>query len=84
MVKMGLLLAVLLVTLFAIISTSEASPGAIDQICIDRACTTEYNPVCGSDGRTYGNKCSFSLAKRCDNPRLRIRCYGECHKCRTH
>ena len=32
------------------------------------ACPAVYQPVCGSDGATYGNSCELSIAQMC-NPR---------------
>ena len=45
----------------------------------DRACTDEFSPRCGSDGKTYDNQCYFQIAV-CKNPRLRLAKYGECGK----
>lgn len=72
--------------LFAIISSSSAqrdSPGDFkdnDDFDLGRpcgVCPVEYNPYCGSDGRTYNNACYFLCAQN-RSPELRLMYQGTC------
>jgi hypothetical protein len=57
-------------------STRSLSEGNAVSGCV-KPCPKIWQPVCGSDGKTYGNECELNNAK-CTNPKLALASKGEC------
>ncbi|GAB9471781.1 hypothetical protein Gpo141_00008980 [Globisporangium polare] len=59
-------------------SANANGSGGNAAVCAqEKACLSNYDPVCGSDNKTYSNSCELSLAK-CKNAALTQKSTGEC------
>jgi len=57
---------------------NTGSPLSPDDVNCQRICTQIYQPVCGSDGQTYGNKCNLEKEKCIKHGDLEIVHDGKC------
>lgn len=51
---------------------------ACERQCIRNTVSQEYDPVCGSDGKTYSNKGKLRCTRTCGKSDLAVRHYGGC------
>ncbi|XP_067218521.1 ovomucoid-like [Chanodichthys erythropterus] len=67
---------IVLLCVLVAMSYGEREPNC--ELYPSNACTREYAPVCGSDGKTYSNECTLCVAIRESGTEISIVNEGRC------
>ncbi|EDV33217.1 uncharacterized protein Dana_GF20025 [Drosophila ananassae] len=72
-------LILIVLSLLALLALTEANK-TVNALNADAscACTRLYNPVCGTDGRTYSNSCDLACAAKRQRKTIRVAKTGRC------
>ncbi|DAZ96456.1 TPA: hypothetical protein N0F65_006502 [Lagenidium giganteum] len=79
--KTAQLFALTTFTTVAIVAAQTTAEAEASSSCM-RACPRNWEPVCGSDSKTYGNMCTFEVAQ-CKDPVLTLTKVGKCDSAGT-
>lgn len=57
----------------------SVSASGVRECSCPQICTADYNPVCGTDGQTYDNKCQMRVTACSQGMMIKVKSHGSCN-----